>query len=82
MVTPESQAPLNRILERLFERPAHSFLDEDGPGTLSDWDSHAHLELLSQLEEAYGISFSVDEQLELDTVARLREALRQRGLKV
>lgn len=81
MATSESLSPLSQVLERLFERPAHSLRDDDGPGTLSDWDSHAHLELLSQLEEAYGISFSVDEQLELDTVARLRQALQQRGLK-
>lgn len=71
---------LAQIFEQIFGRPLADFRDDDGPATFPDWDSHAHLELLSQLEEAYRLTFTVDEQLELDTLGALKAALRQRGI--
>lgn len=74
--------PLELTFQRVLGRSLHDLRPEDGPDTLDDWDSHAHLELLSQLEEAYGISFSLAEQLELNSVARIRDALHLHGVRV
>lgn len=75
-------SPLQRVLERIFQETTVQLRDSDGPGSVSDWDSHTHLELLSQLEESYGITLSMDEQLSLDTLGAIKAALRQRGLEV
>ncbi|MFM7204147.1 MAG: acyl carrier protein [Myxococcota bacterium] len=73
---------LAQVIEQIFGRPLSDFRDEDGPATFPDWDSHAHMELLSQLEEAYHISFTVDEQLELETLGDVKAALHSRGIRL
>jgi len=75
-------SPLQQVLHRIFQEGAETLRDSDGPGTIPDWDSHAHLELLSQLEESYGITLTMEEQLGLDTLAAIKAALQHRGLMV
>ena len=72
--------PFERAIHRTLQREAGSLRDEDGPETIEGWDSHAHLELLSALEEGYDITFSIDEQLELGTLGAIKSALRSRGV--
>jgi acyl carrier protein len=39
------------------------------------WDSVAHVNLISALEERFGVNFSVAEIVELNSVGAIREAL-------
>ena len=48
-------------------------------GDIEQWDSVAHLDLVSALEEAFGLSFSAEEMMELTSVAALRARLVQAG---
>jgi acyl carrier protein len=41
------------------------------------WDSIAHLNLVLAVEQEFDVHFSTDEIAELDSVARIREALDQ-----
>jgi acyl carrier protein len=72
--------PFERAIQRAFQREPRSLADHDGPETIAEWDSHAHLEFLSELEDAYQVTFTVDEQLELATLGAVKEALRKRGV--
>lgn len=48
-------------------------------GDIEQWDSVAHLDLVSALEEAFGISFTAEEMMELTSVAALRARLAEAG---
>lgn len=41
---------------------------ETGPDDVSGWDSAGHLFLISNLEQALGVSLDVDEVMEMETV--------------
>ncbi|MGD0262376.1 MAG: acyl carrier protein [Verrucomicrobiota bacterium] len=41
---------------------------ETAPGAVPGWDSMGHLTLATHLEEAFGISFDVDELMEMENV--------------
>ena len=41
---------------------------ETGPAAVPGWDSMGHLSLATKLEEAFGISFDVDELMEMENV--------------
>ncbi len=48
---------------------------ETGAGTLPEWDSVGHLELILHLEEAFRTRFPAHEIPTLTTAARIEEAL-------
>ena len=41
---------------------------ETGPAAVPGWDSMGHLTLATNLEQAFGISFDVDELMEMENV--------------
>jgi acyl carrier protein len=41
---------------------------ETAPGDVPAWDSMGHLTLATNLERAFGVSFDVDELMEMETV--------------
>ena len=45
-------------------------------GDLEEWDSLGHLELISQIESSFGVSFDVDDIAQLDSLAAIRARLR------
>lgn len=49
-------------------------------GTLAEWDSIAHLNIVMSVEQAFGVKFSAEETLELNSIPALAAALQQRGL--
>jgi acyl carrier protein len=46
------------------------------------WDSFRHLQLILSIEEEYGVQFDPQKIPELTTVARVQEALEQKGAKL
>jgi len=44
-----------------------------GPGNLPQWDSLGHLSVILAVEKAYGITLTVMDQMEVETVADLEE---------
>ena len=57
-----------------------STLDDDsGRATVDAWDSLAHLNVISALEETFDVLFTTAEMRELTTIGRLRAALTERG---
>jgi acyl carrier protein len=45
-------------------------------GDLDEWDSLGHLELVAEIESAFGISFGLDEIAKLDSLDAIRARLR------
>jgi acyl carrier protein len=44
-----------------------------GPGDLPQWDSLGHLTVIQAVESAYGVTLTVMEQMEVESVADLEE---------
>ena len=58
------RAPSRR---RLASKPEQITL-ETAPASIPAWDSMGHLSLASNLERAFGITFDVDELMEMENV--------------
>lgn len=67
------------IVARVFGLELREIDDRSGPETIEDWDSLGHLNLVMELETAYGIELSTDEALEIVDVASLKRVLAERG---
>lgn len=73
-------------MDRLCEVIADSLeverelIDENsGPGNPEDWDSVGHISVVSAIEEAFGVSLTINETLEVKTVADIRVILERKG---
>ncbi|WP_372916969.1 acyl carrier protein [Sandarakinorhabdus sp.] len=49
-------------------------------GAVPEWDSASHMVIVTALEERFGIMFESEELVELSTVARIEQALREKGI--
>ncbi len=43
--------------------------------SIAQWDSISHMVLISQIEEAFNISFETDDVIDLNSVAKAKEIL-------
>jgi acyl carrier protein len=66
---------MNEILPKIQSAFAEAFgvepqqvTLETAPASIPAWDSMGHLSLASNLERAFGISFDVDELMEMENV--------------
>lgn len=68
---------LQRILENVLE--VDSIDDAASSETVTSWDSLRHLQLITAIEEEYGIQFEPEEMMELHTVSAIAAALARRA---
>jgi len=73
---------LNDVVARILRVPAASISDETSPETLPRWDSLKHLDLMTGIEDAYGIRFSTADIMRAISVGEVRRLLREKGLEV
>ncbi len=67
------------IFQRILDVPSDVITLELARGSVPQWDSLRQLELLMEIEAAFGVSFSLDEALRLKTVADFVEGVARRG---
>ncbi len=73
---------LHDVVARILKVPSASISDETSPETLARWDSLKHLDLMTGIEDAYGVRFSTAEILRAKSVGEVRTLLREKGLEV
>lgn len=71
MTTPEFDSTFQDVLEDVLGWDLE-LGDDDGPGTLEEWDSLAHVRLVHALETRFGIRLPDAALLEAQTVASLK----------
>jgi len=59
-------------------RPA-DITDETSPDNVGSWDSVTHLNLVLALEEAFGVSFTPEETMDLTSVRLIHLLLAEKG---
>lgn len=72
---------LTAILARVLEIPEESITDETGPEKVASWDSFNGLLLVSELEEAFGVEFTMEEVTSVKTVRDIKATLLKHGVR-
>ena len=66
---------LDKILSRNLRIPIEKLSDDVSYDLESNWDSVTHLKMISEIEEALGIRFDIDEIVSLESVGKIRESI-------
>jgi acyl carrier protein len=73
---------LRDIVAKALKVPPASISDESSPETLRRWDSLRHLELMTAIEDAFGVRFSTSEIMRAQSIGHIRQLLREKGVEV
>ena len=73
---------LNLILSKILEVPAEEINDLSSPENVPSWDSFNGLMLVSELETAFNVKFSMQEVIAVKCVKDIKEALKRQGVEL
>ena len=68
MNEPEIRVALATVFSDVFDGEPFDFSDDLSSEGMESWDSLGHIRLIMATEEAFGVSFTIDEIEELTTV--------------
>jgi len=63
-----------------FSVEKSSITPKTAPGDLPEWDSLGHLNLLTNLEETFNISFDMEETMSIQSIQDLKDILDSKGV--
>lgn len=76
------------MTDRLHALVAKSLMIDDATvsdelryNSIPEWDSVAHMALIAELEDAYGIMLETDDIIAMSTVGKIREILLKYGVE-
>lgn len=70
------ESDLKKIFSKMFEVDEGAIDDSSSMSTVDGWDSMKHIMLVFAVEEAFGITFDVDESVEMTSYPAIKKALR------
>ncbi len=70
-----------QLVAQVFGLLPDEITDATGPGSLEDWDSLGHLNLVLEIEQVYGVALSTDDALAISDVASMKRILAERGAR-
>lgn len=71
---------IKRAVASTFGLPLDEISDSLSPEEVRGWDSLGHLRLVMALQESFGIEFEVDEIMNMENVAKIKEIVARRGV--
>ncbi len=69
---------LRRATAAVLGLPEQDVTDETSPDTAESWDSVTHLNLVMAVEEAFGVSFTPEETMEMSSVKLIRMLIEEK----
>jgi acyl carrier protein len=73
---------LKEILAKVLLIDESQISDGMSRKTVKEWDSMAHLMLVSELESAFEVTMDDDDIMEIQTVADIKKTLQKLGISV
>lgn len=70
----------NKIIAELFQIDEDKISDDIKYQEAEKWDSLAHLELISKLEENFNVEFNMDEIVAMETIGKIKKILSSKGV--
>lgn len=71
---------LESIFASILGVPESALSEATGPKVLAAWNSLRHVEIVTRIEDAYGVTFSTPELLSLQTIGSFRAMLLRKGV--
>ncbi|MCK5302096.1 MAG: acyl carrier protein [Candidatus Thorarchaeota archaeon] len=71
----DAESTLTEIISKVLLLDTNELTDDLKRGDYEPWDSMAHLVLISEIENEFGIFFEDDEVIDIWTVADIRSLL-------
>ncbi len=68
------------VMSQVLRVDATVIADDSSPDTIGSWDSLAHLELISALEQKFSIRFNMREIQSMDMTSKIMTALQAHGI--
>lgn len=68
----ENEQLLN-IISEVFGLPVDQIIDDLAYNTFTPWDSLKHLQMVSMIEEEFGIELEMDDIIDMSTIAKVKE---------
>ena len=75
-------AKLNSIIAETLHLPMEQVKDELEMSQVESWDSLQHMNLVASLEQGFGIDFTFDEIILMQSVGEIKRVLRGKGVQV
>jgi acyl carrier protein len=75
----DAKTRIRTVLASVLGLPADAVSDTSSQETIDTWDSLAHIHLIMGLEAEFGISFDVEQALEMTSVPAIHAALVERA---
>jgi len=72
---------LETIFRELFLDDSIRLAESSSPADIDEWDSMAHVTLLSMVERTFGVRFTAEDMGSIQDVSGLLRALHERGAK-
>ena len=66
---------LRKILAEAIELKPDEIDDASSPETTPEWDSFAHMNMVAAIEKNYGISLTLDEVVEIQSLNKIVEVV-------
>lgn len=73
---------LKKVLSKILGVRAGSINDLTAPANVKRWDSFHGLLLVTELENEYGVKFTMDDILAVRNVGDIKKALKKYGVKL
>lgn len=61
---------------------AQTITDELAYNTIPQWDSTAHMALIAELEDVFGIMLDTDDIIDMSSVAKAKEIIKKYGVSL
>ncbi len=72
---------LEEVLSKVLDIPAETINDQTSPDNTESWDSFNGLMMVSELENAFKVKFTMDEVTSVKSVADIKKVLKKHNLK-
>lgn len=72
---------LEQVVARVLRCAVTELDDESGTRTIASWDSLRHIEVVMELEEAFGLAFPPMQAAAMTSVGAIRRVLQQHGVE-
>ena len=70
---------VEEVIARVFKIDSRTVVDGSSRDSIEQWDSMGHLQLITELEQHFGVSLSIGDAMEMVSVGKVKEILRRYG---
>ena len=71
---------LYKIISKVMKIDISTISDELGPETIENWSSFNGYVLLNELETGFNVKFTIDEAMDVTTIADIKRHLKNKGI--